>query len=353
MNRHLLDQVAEKVLRDSLRLKKGETVTVETWNTGQPFAARVGVQARKAGAVPLVIFEDEDSFVEGHRKGTKETAGQMGGHEYALLSRTDAYVFIPGPLLGGSSRLTRDEFAAATRYNPSWYKAAKRARLRGARMLFGYVGPEMAKALRKPIDEIVEHQLQSALVDFRKVRANARNLSKLLKPGSAATLNAEGEVLRFQIGKESGLDDGVVSRAKLAAGENMVNVPPGYFGREIITGTMSGAVRLHAPVPRLQTVVDLRFEFENGKLTSWDCPKNQEWLDALVKATPRERRNFGAVVIGLNPGLRRGYAQDRLTEGAVSFFGLIQSTAQSASLDLDRKPVIVDDTLVARRSAGS
>jgi leucyl aminopeptidase (aminopeptidase T) len=352
MNRRLLDRVAEKVLRNSLRVKKGENVTIETWNTGLPFAERVSIKTREIGANPVLLLEDEDSFVEGFRVGTKDAAGRMAEHENALLSKTDAYVFIPGPVLGGSSKLTRDELAAATRYNPSWYSAAKNAKLRGVRMLFGYVGPEMAKALSKPIDEIVEHQLRSALVNFQKVGANARKVSGLLKPGSWATLRAEGEILRFQLGKESGLDAGVVSREKLAAGENMVNIPPGYFAKEIVTSTISGAVRLRAPVPRLRNVVDLRFEFKNGKLISWDCPKNQAWLYELVKATPLERRTFGALVIGLNPELRRGHGQDRLTEGAVSFFGLFQSTARSASLDVDGKPVIANDALLARRSAG-
>ena len=351
MNRRLLDQVAEKVLRDSLRLKKGEHVTIETWNTGLPFAERVWVHARMAGAVPVLLFEDEDSFVEGYRKGTKETAGQMGEHEYALLSKTDAYVFIPGPVLGGSSKLTRDEFAASTRYNPSWYEAAKRAKLRAARMLFGYVGPELAKALRKPIHEIIDHQLRSTLVDFQEVRANAQKVSKLLRPGSTATLRAEGMTLRFELGEEGGLDAGIVRNKDAAAGENMVNIPPGYFGREIAHGTMSGTVRLHAPVPRLRTVADLRFEFEGGKLTSWKSTKSQDWLDSLVKSTPKDRRRLGAVIVGLNPALRRGYGQDRLVEGSVTLFGMFQAAARFADLDLDGTPLVANDVLVTTRSA--
>jgi leucyl aminopeptidase (aminopeptidase T) len=352
MNRHLFDRVAEKVLRDSLRVTKGENVTIETWNTGLPFAERVWVKARESGTNPVLLFEDEDSFLEALRHEVKQKGSWMGEHEYALLSKTDAYVFIPGPVLAGSSRLTRDELAAATNYNPSWYAAARKAKLRGVRMTFGYVGPEMAEALGKPIDEVVEHQLRGALVDLRKIRANARKVSRALKPGSSAMLRAEGEALRFRLGKESGLDGGEVSREKLTTGENMVNIPPGYFAREIATGTMSGAVRLHAPVPRLRTVVDLRLEFERGSLTSWECPQSQEWLNDLVKQTPEERRGFGAVVIGLNPELRRGCGQDRLTEGAVSFFGVIQSTARSASLDLGGKTLVADDALVTARHKG-
>ena len=57
----------------------------------------------------------------------------MGKHEYKLLSATDAYVFIPGPVLGSyTHRLPREAVNASTAYGESWYKAAAKARLRGS-----------------------------------------------------------------------------------------------------------------------------------------------------------------------------------------------------------------------------
>jgi aminopeptidase len=351
MGAPLLDQVADKVLRESLRVRSGESVAIEAWNTGLGFAERVSVRARRMGAFPLLLFEDEEAYVEGVRQTPPRWVGKMGPHEYALLAKTDAYVFVPAPVLGGaSSRLSPAKTERATAYNAAWYAAAKRARLRGVRLLFGYVGPEMARALGKPVREIVDHQLRGALVDLRKVQANARWIATRLRAGSWATLRTEAGVLRFQTGTEDGLDAGVVGPDKLAAGENMVNIPPGYYGREIVPGTMSGAVTLHAPVPRLRDVVDLRFEFEHGKLTSWECPGHPEWLNERVRSTPLDRRRLASVIIGLNPALRRGYGRDGLVEAAVSFFGMIQCVARSADLDLDGRPVVANDAFVTRKA---
>ncbi|HYB79467.1 MAG TPA: hypothetical protein VEG66_06900 [Thermoplasmata archaeon] len=340
MDASLLDQVADKVLRESLRVRAGETVTIETWNTGLEFAKRVAVRARRVGAVPLLLLEDEDTFVEGLRQTPKERVGGMGKHERALLSKSDAYVFVPGPVLGGSSRLSQKEVAASTAYNSSWYSAAKKAHLRGVRMLFGYVGPELAGILCKPVDQIVEHQFKAALIDFQQVRHTGLHLSRRLRPGARATLRAGGESLSFELGAEEGLDDGVVSRHDVATGSNMTNVPPGYYAREIVASSLNGTVRVYAPVPRIGATGDLRLEFRRGRLVKWQSETNQQWLDELVRTTPKDRRAFGAVVIGLNPILRDGYGQDRLAEGAITLFGMFQGTTQSADLDVGGKAVV-------------
>jgi len=347
MDTSLLDRVADKVLRESLRVRAGETITIETWNTGLEFAKRVAIRARRLGAMPVLLLEDEDAYVEGLRIAPKERVGEMGGHEFALLSKTRAYVFMPGPVLGGSPRLSREEFGASTAYNSSWYAAAKKARLRGIRMLFGYVGSELARILGKPVRRVAEHQLRASLVNLQKVRRTGLGLSKRLRPGASVTLNAEGETLRFELGPEEALDDAVVSRNDVAKGANMTNVPPGYYAREIVASSINGSVKLYAPVPRIGAVGDLRLEFRRGRLVKWESEVNQHWLNELVRTTPKERRTFGAVAVGLNPDLRNGYGQDRLVEGAVTFFGMFQGTARPADLQVGGGNVVREGRLQA------
>jgi len=340
MNPSLIDRVADKTLTESLGVRAGEAVTIETWNTGLRFAQRTEVRARRIGALPLLLFEDEDAFIESLRLTPKQRVGRLGKHEYSLLSGTNAYVFIPGPVLGGSSRLSREDLAASTAYNSSWYLAAKKARLRGVRMTFGYVGPDLARILHKPIRRVVEHQLRACLTDLRKVRQTGLTLSRRLRPRARATLKAEGETLHFELGTEEALDDGVVSRNDLATGGNMTNLPPGYYAREIVVASLDGTVRMYAPVPRIGAVADLRLEFCKGRLVDWECEADQHWLNHLVRATSEDRRTFGAVVIGLNPALREGYGQDRLVEGAVTFFGMFQGTTHRADLEVGRGAVV-------------
>ena len=346
MSLKLMDRVADKVLRESLGVRAGENVTIETWNTGLAFAERAVVRARHLGAASTLLFEDETTFVESARSTPRQFRGRMGEHERALLSRTNAYIFVPGPVLAGSPRLSREALTSSTAYNSSWYEAAKKANLRGVRMLSGYVGVDGARMLHRPLDRIVREQLKACLVDFRRVRRTGLSLSRFLRPRRKVAVSAEGEELSFELGGEDALDDGVVDRRDLAAGGNMVNMPPGYYAREIFRPSINGAVRLCAPVPRIGKIADLRFEFDHGRLTKWQSVTDQRWLNDLVKSTPKERRTFGAVAVGLNPKLRRGFGQDRLVEGAVTFMGMFQGTTRGPSVEVGGKPVIREGKLV-------
>jgi leucyl aminopeptidase (aminopeptidase T) len=338
--RRLIDDVARKVLEETLGMKAGEAITIETWNNGLEFASRAALRARESGANPVLLLEDEESYIEGVRRSPKGSIGRMGKHEYALLSSTDAYLFVPGPLLGGSPRLSREEIAGATAYNSSWYEAAEKGKLRGARMTFGYVGEEMSELLGKPVDELVDHQLKASLVESRKLREGARKLKGAMKKGGKLVLSAEGTELSFELADGSEVQDGVVDRDDVAAGNNMANMPGGYLLRRIAPGSLAGRARLHAPIVREGAIMDVGLVFSDGKLVSWKCRGHQDWIDGLVGRAPEGRRAFSSLLVGLNPHVRPGYGQDRLVRGGLTLAGLFQGTVESGSLDAGGKTVV-------------
>lgn len=43
------------------------------------------VEARRVGALPIMIFEDEDAYVDSVKNTPKDIVGKMGRHEYELL----------------------------------------------------------------------------------------------------------------------------------------------------------------------------------------------------------------------------------------------------------------------------
>lgn len=184
---NLYAQVAKKVMSESLGVKKGETVTIETWNNGLAFACEAVKDARRKGCIPITMFEDEDAYLDGMKNMPKDTLGLMGKHEYALLASSDAYIFIPGPLLGGYyKKVNPEERENATRYSDSWYEAAEKARLRGVRVSFGYVGTDMARYLGKSVQQIVQCQLIASMARFEDIKAKARSLLARLRDGVRA-----------------------------------------------------------------------------------------------------------------------------------------------------------------------
>jgi len=318
----LYEKVAEKILLETLRLKKGETLTIETWNNGLSFARRLLVEARRLGAIPVMILEDEWAYVEGVKIAPKDVLGSMGKHEHGLLAGSDAYVFIPGPPIGAySPRLPRELVTESTRYNRSWYEAAEKARLRGARLPFGYVGKEYARLYRKKPEELVRHQLKAALVDLGSISARGRAMGEMLQDGVTATLLTSGGRLEFALKGDMEIEDGVVDEGDVEGGYNMTYVPPGYVSKQVDPTSARGTVALSPSVTRLGLLVDAKLEFEGGKLVGWKSKSSSRMLRELVEALQLEKRTLSSITVGLNPLMKYENGQDRMVSGAIGLGG--------------------------------
>ena len=329
MRTELYSRVAGKVLTDSLHMKKGETLTVETWNNGLPFAREVVKQARRIGCIPITLLEDEAAFLDGVRKASKEIVGLMGKQEYAMLSGSDGYVFIPGPPLATYTRkITRQEYVDSTRYNDSWYEAAKKANLRGVRMTFGYVGRDIAGLLGRSVEDVVEHQLRGSLVSFEKVAGKSKEIAKLMKEGAYATLASDGMKLNFELKGEVEIQDGITDGEDFEAGNNVCYVPPGYVETEVIPSSVSGTVKLSPSLTRFGMLEDATLEFEGGKLVAWTSRASPDVIRKLAEVLPEKSPKLTALVVGLNPAMKFGFGQDRFPSGSVSlllgFTGIVR-----------------------------
>lgn len=294
------------------------------------------------GVVPVMVFEDETAYLEGVKVAPKDVLGSMGRQEYGLLSGSDAYVFIPGPPIGAySPRLSREEVADSTRYNSSWYEAAEKAKLRGARLPFGFVGKDYARLYGKRPEEFVRHQLKAALVDLAAVSDAARSVSSRLQDGAAATLSTGAARLEFTLRGDLEVEDGVVDEADVAGGYNMTYVPPGYVLKRVDTASANGRVSLSPSVTRLGLLKDAVLEFEGGGLVKWSSKGSSKMLGELVESVPGEKRALTMVTVGVNPLMRYEFGQDRMVSGAVGLGGFgFQGFARKATLVVSGTPVV-------------
>lgn len=318
----LYRRVARKVLTETLRMKKGEAVTVEAWNNGLGFAVHAAAEARAMGCTAVMVLEDEQAYVEGVRRAPKDSLGTMGRNEYGLLSGSDAYIFVPGQALAAYSRtLTPAELVDSTRYNASWYEAAKKAGLRGARMVFGYVGRDLARMLGRSPEELVRGQLKAVLADYTGISRDAGRIASQLLDGAEATLSSSGATLRFSLKGETEVEDGIVDEKDVAEGSNMAYVPPGLVTKEVDPDSVNGRVRVSESLTRFGVLNGADLEFEGGRLVGWKSGDAAR-LERLLKPLPEEKRRLVLMGVGVNPVLRYGYGQDRFVRGSVTLAGL-------------------------------
>ena len=317
----LYSDVVRKVLQETVHVTQGETVTVEAWNNGLPFAKRVIAEARAAGCSAILIFEDERAYVEGVRKAPRETLGVMGNHEFALLSGTDAYIFVPGQALGVYSRtLKPEELADSTRYNSAWYEAAEKAKLRGARMTFGYVGKDMAKMLGKSVDAVVLGQMKACLADSVEIRRTAGAVAPHLGDGAPLVIRSGDSELSMTARGELNIEDGVVDESDVESGNNVAYMPCGLVSKSIDSPSASGTLNISPTLTKYGLVDEATLTFAEGVLSSWEG-RGKKKLDALLNGTPTERRKLTSINVGLNPLLRYGFGRDAFVKGAVTVGG--------------------------------
>ena len=344
LNDNLYRRVARKVLVESLALKKGECLTIESWNNGLPFARQVSLEARKIGAIPLTLFEDEEAYVKGVRASPPDMVGKMGKAEFRLLSASDAYVFIPGPVLGSySHRLPRPEVNSSTAYNEAWYKAAAKAEIRGVRMSFGYIGEDAPSLLGKSVDSIVAHQLNASLANYGSIVRRAKAVSAALPEGTKATVRTPGSKLTFKVTAVRELDDGVVDEKDVRDGNNVCYIPPGYIYIELDPASASGKFTFSPTITRFGIIRDGAVEYEAGRAIRWKSTTSSSTLAKLITAAPEKARQATAMTLGLNPLLGYGFGQNALAGGVIGVrtFG-VNLYAKSGTLSAGGK------TLVAR-----
>jgi leucyl aminopeptidase (aminopeptidase T) len=340
----LYTKVAKKALKETLHVKKGDAVTIEAWDNGLAFARHAVADARAMGCTAILIYENEAAYVEGVRRAPKDAIGKMGKNEYNLLAGTDAYIFVPGQALGAFSKtLKPGELADSTRYNSSWYDAAAKAGLRGARLTFGYVGKDLARLLGKKVEDVVRAQLKAALVDFAKIGEAQRRVSPLLVDGGRAVLKSGQSVLRFKLKGELALEDGVVDANDLKTKENMTYLPPGLVSKEVESASANGKVTLTDTLTKFGVMPHAELEFRDGILVAGrsDDGKVQKLMDAVAP----EKRRLTILGLGFNQALGYGYGQDRFVKGALilggfGFTGLVKkgslSVGRSTILDQGR-----------------
>ncbi len=342
MTDKLISDVASKLLDESLRVKKGETVTVETWNTGLPLATEVVRRARRRGCATVVIFEDEESYVDGVKNMPKDVLGVMGRHEYSLLSGTDAYVFIPGPPLGPYyRRISREDYASSTRYNGSWYDAAEKAKIRGVRLSFGYVGEDLSHYLGRGMGQVARTQLKAVLVDLKQIRSKGLAVTGKLRDGSRATLRTGRNELKLTLKGSPSLEDGMVDEDDVTKGENMAYLPPGMVAMDVDNASATGAISLSPSLTRLGFAPALELEFDKGRLARWSSAKPAPMITKIMDSIKEGDRVLSLLTVGLNEKMPYGYGQDRFAAGSVTVggFGFV-GVSRNAVLDVDGAHVV-------------
>ncbi len=304
------EALARVFLGPALGVKRGENVIIESWTHTLPYATACVAEARRRGARPILLYEDEGAYWKSWEVASKRELGTVGAHEWAALAKTQAYVFFPGPADRARWRAQGRDARQSVAYNREWYRRAKAAHLRGLRSLLGYASNEVAAEYR--VDASVwREQLVRASVqaDLPGIKRDAARLGARLQKGKELHLTAaNGTDLKLSLrGRRPVVDDGVVDGTDLRAGFNMTAAPPGYVAVAIDEKSAAGLVVANRPsFPRMGRIEGGQWEFDRGQMVSCSFTDGGTAFEQATQDVSPGWNRGGFVSLGLNSALDPG-----------------------------------------------
>jgi leucyl aminopeptidase (aminopeptidase T) len=335
--------VAEVLLGPALRLRRGENVIIESWSHTLPYASACVVEARRIGAHPMLLLEEEAAFWESlDRVPSTSWVSGVGAHEWAALGKTHAYVFFPGPSDRPRLRaLPKSRSRDVVTSNDEWFRRARSAKLRAVRSVLGYASDPQAAhwgvsgaAWRSALAQA------TVGVDYRVLQQEAQRAAAKIQSGSTLRITASnGTDVSVKLRhRRPSVDDGVVSPQDVRDGEVMTVSPPGTVVVAIDEKSADGVAIANRPsFLRSGRVEGGQWEMKAGRLTNFWYTDGQGAFEESYRVAGKGRDVVGMFSLGLNPALTPGVPQVEDQEAGAVTLAIGGNQAQGGT---NRSPFI-------------
>jgi len=317
--------VGRTIVGAALGLRRGEHLVVASWSHTLPWAGAVVEEARRVGANPLLILEDEGTFwrsLESPRR-VRDWAG-LSPTVRAAVRRADALVLFPGPADRPRLRALPSELRApfAPR-DDDWFRLARSSRIRGIRCLLGYASDAQAEQWGVP-GALWRSRLIRGITtaDYETLGRDARRASALLARGREIHVTASnGTDVRLRLaGRTPWTDDGRVDADDRRRGRVLATSPAGSVVVAVAEDSTSGTAVANRP-SYLSTgrAEGAQWEIDRGRLRTYWYTDGGESFETEFAAAPRGREVVSLFGLGLNPTLPAGVPQaEDLEAGTVT-----------------------------------
>jgi leucyl aminopeptidase (aminopeptidase T) len=317
------DRLAQVVLNQCLGVRRGETVTVETWDHALPWARAFVLEARRRGCEPTLVLEDEEAFFRSLARSGSRTVPSAPA---AFAERSDAYVYFPGPeqfprLLGLS---TEELGAVLGRHGVGWWRAARRAGLRAARVAVAAATATAAARFGVDRDAWERELVRGSLVSPDRLARSAVDLVRRLQRARQVRLrHPNGTDLTVELLRAPPvIEDGRVDRADRRAGRLWTQIPTGVVAVPLVPGIAEGIWESNREVYNRfadpPVALGARFAFRRGRLAEYSFDRGGAAFAREYARAGRGREQAGALTFGLNPAISRAPEVSEVAAGSVS-----------------------------------
>lgn len=301
-------EMARVVLRKSLRVRKGERVTIATWSETLPFANAMVLEALQLGAWPLLLLQDEPTYWAATSEVPATHLSQIGDHLRAALRQSDVFVTFYGP----SDRERFHSLPEAVRFRlgereDHLYAAAAKGGARAVQVALGRASAASAQMYAVDLARWRDEMVQATLVDPEKLHQRAVRISEALRTGRRLHLtHPNGTDLTLGLRRRKPqVSDGRVPRARPDGGWNLVQLPAGVVTVALDERTAEGTFRSNVPntigvMDTIGEVADGRWRFTQGRLASYSYHEGQQLFSQSYQRAGPGKERPGTFSVGLN-----------------------------------------------------
>jgi aminopeptidase len=282
-----LDKLAKILVEYSTRLKRNETVLIETFDVPDEMTVALVRAARKAGAIPLAQVLRNRVNRELALDATERQLNLTAIHELARMKKMDAYIAIRGSYnVTELSDVPAEQMKlVAKKMRPVTDWRVKKTKW----VVLRWPSPSMAQLASMSTEAFEDFYFDVCTLDYRKLQPGMKALKALMDKTDRVEIKGPGTDLRFSI-------KGIGS--VICGGDR--NIPDGEVFSCPIKDSVQGHVLFNAPTIYQGTGFDhIRLEFKDGKVVK--ATSNQtEKLNKILDSDPGARY-IGEFSLGFNP----------------------------------------------------
>jgi len=302
-------KLARNLLRNALRLRRGEDLLIETWSATLPWATSLELEARLLGARPLLALTDEASYWRAVSEAPEAQLGWVGGHLWAALKASDAYVSFFGPM--DIVREERQPPVVHRRIHSNVQEMMRVLQKYGIRTLrwdLGRTSEVWARRYGVDLRTWRRELIEATTVDPRSMRRAGLRIADRLRRGREARIShPNGTELTLRLaGRRPWVDDGMIDDEDIRTGHIAQVVPSGVVSvtpseTEAEGKLVSNTTGVLFTQERETPLGPGRWSFRRGGLAEFDAGIGGPILRQELRRLKVDRLPPGLLSVGLNP----------------------------------------------------
>lgn len=342
MSDHRFSKLARVLVNHSLRLRAGERVLIEAFDTPEDFIQAVVESAAAVGALPFVETRSNRVLRSLFNHATEEQMHAIGQHELLRMETMDAYIGIRGA--NNSLEMSDVPPEKMALYNRLWWRPVADRRVNHTKwVVLRYPSPAFSQAAAMSTEGFTDFYFDVCTLDYGKMRDAIKPLQARMLAADQVRLQGTGLDLRFSI---KGIG------AVMCYGER--NIPDGECFTCPIRSSVEGEIQFNTASLYQGTLFEnIRFVFEEGKIVEASAGNAQqtERLNHILD-TDEGARYIGEFSLGFNPYILHPMRDTLFDEKIAGSFHFTPGQAYTTADNGNRSQVHWDLVFIQRPEYG-